>query len=243
MSTLPKLVEMNTNNPRHVAWLHRVRISIGKTDGCKPRKRTTSEILEAIKHKLAEDGALFVPASALASTCGSGASQRMLSVEGISSLAKFRQMNINQLRHVAGLNGVRISLGKIDGCKPRKRKKAEILDDIKHKLVQDGPLLAPNYTRPKRKDKRPKRKDVIQQMEAEGKSRTQIRAALRLLGFHCTIRLFKTDRRPYAKDVVEQMKAEGKTRTEIRHALWLHGFHRNTINKVTKHMDGPLLGA
>ena len=243
MSTLPKLVEMNTDNPRHVAWLHGVRISIGKSDGCKPRKRTTSEVLEVIKHKLVEGGPLRVPASALASTRGSGASQRMLSVEGICTLAKFREMNINKLRHVAGLNGVRISLGKFDGCKPRKRTKAEILEDIKHKLVEDGPLLAPNYKRPKRKDKRPKRKDVIQQMEAEGKSRTQIRAALRLHGFHCAIKLLKTDRRPNAKDVVEQMKADGKTRTEIRSALWLHGFHRTTIYKGTKHMDGPLLGA
>ena len=99
-------------------------------------------MLEVIKHKPVEDGPLRVPASALASTRGSGASQRMLSVEGISTLAKFREMNINKLRHVAGLNGVRISLGKFDGCKPRKRTKAEILEDIKHKLVEDGPLLA-----------------------------------------------------------------------------------------------------
>ena len=126
------------------------------------------------------------PASALASTCDSGAFQCMLSGEAVSTLTKFREMNINKLRHVAGFNGVRICLGKSDGCKPRKRTKTEMLQDIEYKLKEGCALLVPvsssQFTTISQR-KRPMAKDVVQQMEAAGQNRTQIRAALKKHGF------------------------------------------------------------
>ena len=135
------------------------------------------------------------PASAFASTCDSGAFQCMLSGEAVSTLAKFREMNINKLRHVAGFNGVRICLGKSDGCKPRKRSKAEMLQDIEYKLKEGCALLVPvsssQFTTISQR-KRPIPKDVVQQMEAAGQNRTQIRVALKKHGFSGFTRWIRT---------------------------------------------------
>ena len=99
-------------------------------------------------------------------------------------------MNITKLRHVAAMNGVRISVGKVDGCKPRKRRKAEILKDIEHKLAKGDPLLVNSSDsfgtaseRMRTKRRRPFAKDLVVDMETEGKNRSQIRATLRSHGF------------------------------------------------------------
>ena len=104
------------------------------------------------------------PASALASKCFSGASQRILSGEVVSTLATFREMNINKLRHVAGLNGVRTCLGKSDGCKPRKRTKAEMLVDLERKLEEVVSLCVPGT--------KPNGKTMDAEKEQNGNTRT-----------------------------------------------------------------------
>ena len=123
------------------------------------------------------------PASALGSKCLTGASQRILSGKVVSRFAEFREMNINKLRHVAGFNGVRTCLGKSDGCGPRKRTKAEMLEDIERKLEEVGSLLVPSsssqFTIVSR-GTRPIAKDVVANQEGNGNTRIRIRAALKL---------------------------------------------------------------
>lgn len=56
-----------------------------------------------------------------------------------SALSSVR--SLAEVRHAAGLNGVRTSIGKSHGCTPRQKTKAEILQEIKHKIVEGEPLL------------------------------------------------------------------------------------------------------
>ena len=167
-----------------------------------------------------------------------------------SALTAFRQMNINELRHVAGLNKVRIKVGKRDGCKPRVRTKAEMLIDIERKLDEGGPLLASKSSSHgtgsqlmKTDKKRPRAKDVVEQMEAKGKSRCQTRAVLWARGFsmaHINVTTrHMHKKRPRAKDVVEKMEARGKSRCQTRAALRACGFSLGHIIVRTRYMDPP----
>ena len=128
-------------------------------------------------------------------TRGSRVSDSMLNTDPVCTLSKLREMDINKLRHVAGLNGVRICLGKSDGCKPRKRTKTEMLQDIEYKLKEGCALLVPvsssQFTTISQR-KRPIPKDVVQQMEAAGQNRTQIRVALKKHGFSGFTRWIRT---------------------------------------------------
>ena len=182
VSSVAELREMTLAKLRHVAVLNGVAIRVVMSDGRKGRSRSKFEMLDDLEHKLQEGMLVYHmprvckrPASALVS---------------LSTLAEFLDMNITKLRHVAAMNGVRISVGKSDGCKPRKRRKAEIIQDIQHKLANGDPLLvnssysvgtASERTRTKRR--RPFAKDVVVKMETEGRNRSQIRAILRAHGF------------------------------------------------------------
>ena len=165
-------------------------------------------------------------------------------------------MNINDLRHVVGLNKVFIKVGKRDGCKPRMRTKSQMLIDIERKLDEGGPLLGTRSSQHgadlqliKTNKKRPCAKDVVEQMQAQGKSKCQIRAALRARGFsegHIdrTQRMYM-DRptAPFAKDLVEHMEAQGKSTSQIRTALRARGLGHAYILLRTKHMDPPIAGS
>ena len=61
--TLSKFREMDSNKLRDVAAVNGFGQGLGKSDGCKLRKRTSAESLEDIEHKLEEGGPLLVPSS------------------------------------------------------------------------------------------------------------------------------------------------------------------------------------
>ena len=63
------------------------------------------------------------PRSALPSAPASRVSDGMLSDEAVCAVAMLREMNINKLRHVAALNGVRQCIENCDGWR-RKMTKA-----------------------------------------------------------------------------------------------------------------------
>ena len=177
--TVAELTKMNINGLRRLA----VSMGVSVTSGSFYQRtaRSKAEILQDVVRKceLGVCGDMsFVcsrPAPFFASSRDSGMCQRMLNQEAVLTLAKLRDMNCNKLRHVASLNGVRQCLRRSDGCTKRTRSKAEILQDLEHKLEMAGPLLV--------EKKRPNSKDLVAQYEAEGKNRTEIRAALRKHGF------------------------------------------------------------
>ena len=104
----------------------------------------------------------------------------MLSDEAVCIMATLREMNINKLRHVAALNGVRQCIENCDGWR-RKRTKAEILEDIEHKLEKCGALFVPGNSSEftiVSKRKRPNSKLVLVQTDAEENTKGQNSTAL-----------------------------------------------------------------